>query len=198
MTSQDILKVAVGVTGWMIEGELRWLIEQASTRRTIIEIGSWKGRSTKALALSALGVVYSVDHWLDGPVPQSATRLWDSDWLEVSYRGSGTVKAEFERNLAPELASGKCVMVVVESRKGVAKVLDLLGGRKADMVFIDGDHQYEMVKEDILLWRPLLADGGLLCGHDYPWPGVYKAVAELVPNHRFLHDTSIWYASGGD
>lgn len=196
MTSQDILKVAVGIIGWMIKEELGWLIEQASTRRTIIEIGSWKGRSTKAIALSTLGTVYSVDHWLEGAVPVSVKRTWDSDWLEVSYNGSGTVKAEFMRNLAPELASGKCVMVGVESRKGVARVAALLGGKKADMIFVDGDHEYEMVKEDIELWRPMLAEGGLLCGHDYPWPGVCKAVAELVPNHRFLHGTSIWYASG--
>lgn len=195
MLKQDILGAAMKLTGWMIQPELEWLIEQTSTRRTVVEIGSWKGRSMKAMSLSIQGVAYSVDHWHDSsfPPPPNESR-WDSDWLEVKYNGSGSVKGEFMRNLANEIASGKCVPLGLPSELGVRKMTEILGGRKVDMVFIDADHEYGMVKRDIEAWRPLLVDGGLLCGHDYPWPGVHKAVAELVPNHRYLHDTSIWYA----
>ena len=34
-----------------------------------------------------------------------------------------------------------------------------------DMVFIDGDHSYESVKEDIVTWLP--KTNRLICGHDY-------------------------------
>lgn len=192
MTKNDILKSAEGVTGWMLTEELNWLIEQASTRRLVVEIGSWKGRSTKALALAAQETVYSVDHWMDAPPSDDSKVL--PDWLEVASRGAGAVKAEFERNLAPEIASGKCVAIGLPSDKGAVRVREILGGRKVNMVFIDGDHEYSMVKWDIESWRPLVADGGLICGHDYLWPGVNKAVAELLPKHRFLHNTNIWYA----
>ncbi len=55
-------------------------------------------------------------------------------------------------------------------------------GLKFDMVFIDGDHSYEMVKADILCWKPLVRKGGLLTGHDYSdkHDGVVNAVHELL------------------
>src|SRR5688572_21614184 len=36
-----------------------------------------------------------------------------------------------------------------------------------DFVFIDADHGYQAVKEDIELWRPKVRPGGWLGGHDY-------------------------------
>jgi hypothetical protein len=36
-----------------------------------------------------------------------------------------------------------------------------------DFVYIDAQHHYEAVKEDIELWYPKLARGGILAGHDY-------------------------------
>lgn len=48
-------------------------------------------------------------------------------------------------------------------------------------VYIDGNHDYEYVKQDIELWWPRLRDGGVLAGHDYSLhtPGVGKAVEEF-------------------
>jgi hypothetical protein len=76
---------------------------------------------------------------------------------------------------------------------------------KFDMVFIDALHTYDALKADILAWRPLLTDGGLLCGHDYhpDFPGVKQAVEELVPGFQLLGGVaegtpnklcSIWWA----
>ena len=55
-------------------------------------------------------------------------------------------------------------------------------GLKFDIVFIDGDHSYEAVKADILCWKPLVREGGLLTGHDYSskYKGVVKAVDEML------------------
>jgi len=55
-----------------------------------------------------------------------------------------------------------------------------------DLVFIDANHSYKSVKQDIILWEPLLKKGGLLTGHDYYGgpdarnPGVKKAVDEII------------------
>jgi hypothetical protein len=55
--------------------------------------------------------------------------------------------------------------------------------KKADLIFLDGDHRYEAVKEDILISMCFLKmPGGILAGHDYgrkDWPGVKKAVDEM-------------------
>jgi hypothetical protein len=50
-----------------------------------------------------------------------------------------------------------------------------------DLVFIDAQHTYENVKEDIHDWAPKLKDNGIMGGHDLydaAFPGVRKAVEE--------------------
>jgi|ETNvirenome_6_85_1030632.scaffolds.fasta_scaffold08475_2 hypothetical protein len=39
--------------------------------------------------------------------------------------------------------------------------------RHMDFVYIDGDHSYEAVKQDIADWWPKIKQGGILAGHDY-------------------------------
>lgn len=39
--------------------------------------------------------------------------------------------------------------------------------RQLDFVYLDAQHHYEAVKEDIALWYPKIKKGGLLAGHDY-------------------------------
>lgn len=36
-----------------------------------------------------------------------------------------------------------------------------------DFVYIDAQHHYEAVREDLALWYPKLRVGGLFAGHDY-------------------------------
>jgi len=60
--------------------------------------------------------------------------------------------------------------------------------RNIDMVFIDADHSYEGVHNDILKWLPKVKSGGIISGHDYGlnpagvnrFPGVDRAVHELL------------------
>jgi|WetSurSiteA1Bulk_404760.scaffolds.fasta_scaffold11875_4 predicted O-methyltransferase YrrM len=55
-----------------------------------------------------------------------------------------------------------------------------------DLTFIDADHGYESVKEDIKLWMPKIRKNGILCGHDYHQSdsGVIRAVDELLPSRN--------------
>lgn len=67
-----------------------------------------------------------------------------------------------------------------------------------DLVFIDADHSYAAVKEDIENWVEKVRPGGVICGHDFCNPahrGVEKAVREIfgdavqeIPDPAF-----IWY-----
>jgi len=43
-----------------------------------------------------------------------------------------------------------------------------------DFVFIDGDHDYEHVLQDIEIWSKKIKKGGLIIGHDYTWNGDKK------------------------
>lgn len=68
-----------------------------------------------------------------------------------------------------------------------------------DFVFIDADHSYENVKQDINAWLPKVRLGGILAGHDYfqydtgiPHPGVQTAVDELLVNLFTIAGRTIW------
>ena len=140
--------------------------------RKIVEVGVYQGKLTAYLARSTRATVYAVDHWR-GP---------------AAYPGSGlrcdeTTEAAFRRRVAPWLKEGRVVVVKEESVAAAGKLLDAFGP-VFDLVFIDAAHDYESVRADILAWRPLVRPGGILCGHDYNWDGVRRAVGELVPAHK--------------
>jgi predicted O-methyltransferase YrrM len=170
--------------------ELEWLAANAANRRAIVEIGSWKGRSTKAMGGATLGVVYAVDHYRGADAQNNAI-----NYKEAMELGPERFSEIFKRNLSDEIAAGHVVQVVSDSIGAVERVQALLKGGRPDMVFIDGDHDYEAVKRDISTWRPLIASGGILSGHDYRTganPGVVRAVDELVPGFKRVAE-SIWY-----
>ncbi len=49
-----------------------------------------------------------------------------------------------------------------------------------DAIFVDGDHSYSAVKEDLSVWWPKLRVGGTLCGDDYWMSDVARAVHEFA------------------
>ena len=63
-----------------------------------------------------------------------------------------------------------------------------------DFVFIDGDHSYESVKNDINCWAPIVQEDGLIMGHDYNWGDVARAVGEYFTEVWILPD-NVWAAS---
>src|SRR5579872_2430565 len=55
--------------GWYINGpSMEWLIRRGNVK-TVIEVGSWLGSSTRHIAktIPEDGIVYAVDHWLGSP-----------------------------------------------------------------------------------------------------------------------------------
>lgn len=158
----------------MLGKELIWLAEKASTHNVIVEIGSYLGRSTRALADNTPGIVYAIDDWY-GPR--------DVDWLKDESRVK--ILAEFTENMKG--VEGKVVVLNIDHGEAAIPVTP-------DMVFIDGDHEYENVKRDIEIWLPRLTHGGLICGHDADKPGVRKAITEAFGSWiRVSPDTNIWY-----
>lgn len=167
------LSAALSTDGWMFEAELKWLAEQAQSCQTIIEVGCWKGRSTLALADNTPGQVFAVDHWKGTPGDPGH----DAELAKIGREG---LYQEFLRNMGDRHISGN-VYVMRMSSEEAAPFFHL---RSMDLVFIDAGHAYADVKRDILSYRPVVKDGGILCGHDYACPahiGVTDAVNEVFP-----------------
>jgi predicted O-methyltransferase YrrM len=172
---------ALKVEGWMAEAELTYLAEKARNSSSVAEVGCWLGRSTLAMALNTQGVVFAIDTWMGSPEHAGILEGKPEDWLY----------SEFLRNINRARNVIAIRMPSVEAAEAVGRV-------GLDFVFIDAAHDYDSVKADILAWRPLLREGGILAGHDYygDYPGVAQAVNELVPDFRIAPDTNIWTTEG--
>jgi hypothetical protein len=96
--------------------------------------------------------------------------------------------AKFNVNIIQELSNKACL---------------LFEDNFFDFIYIDANHEYEYISEDIKLWWPKLKSGGCFSGHDYggDWPGVIKAVNDFIKeNNLTLNLTGIGskYRQNGD
>ena len=161
---------ALKIDGQMWDAELQWLAEQASQHHCIVELGSYLGRSARALLDNSPGTVIAIDKFSPhGPEKR--------DWVLTQFLANTSD--------CPNL----CV-VVCDHRRIPPHAF------RPDMVFIDGDHDYAAVCDDIQYWSERLLPGGLLCGHDChgDQPGVDQAVKELLPGYVVADNTRIWIA----
>jgi hypothetical protein len=57
---------------------------------------------------------------------------------------------------------------------------------KLDWVYIDTDHEYATLTEELRLARLVVLPGGIIAGHDYSraFPGVLQAVTEFLTEHN--------------
>lgn len=163
------------IEGWMTPKELRWLEMTAATMESVVEIGSWKGRSTNALCRGCKGPVYAVDHWEGSKAERSGPH---------AEAVTGDVYAQFMANVGhhENLEPVRGASVDVAHQNGTR-----FDG--TDMVFIDAGHTYDEVKADIKAWLPKTKR--IICGHDYNEADVKRAVDELLgPVENPVH--SIW------
>lgn len=137
----------------MSPGDMHALDEFAKLHRPglAVEVGSWKGLSTSYLARHA-GVVYCVDTWQAAKsTPHMAQEAQQRDILSI-FRG----------NIFNLGLYGKVKPLVMTSIEAARIFRDGC----ADMVFIDCDHVYTSITQDIHAWALKVKKGGILCGHD--------------------------------
>lgn len=164
------------IEGWMTFPELTWLYTRAKEMNNILELGSWKGRSTHALLSGCKGIVEATDTW-EGSVDVRD----DTNWMAKRE----DIFETFKKNV------GHFKNLGINRKKGMDAAV-LWSDKNFDMVFIDAGHTYEEVKEDIAAWLPKAKL--LICGHDYmpSWMGVIQAVDEAFGKPDGVEDT-IWY-----
>ena len=170
--------------GWMADLELGWLAVQALRHQTIVELGSYAGKTTRCLCdnTGPLSQVYAIDLW------QHIAGAGE-EFSEAAMEGT---LRDFLNEMRHEVNIGRLIPLRMDH---VAASQALLV--RPDMVFVDGDHSYEGCRDAIKAWKPKIARGGLICGHDYndeKFPGVIKAVKELLPEARHLKPTTLWAA----
>jgi len=155
------------VPGWLTdeEGEALYELARSCTGKgVIVEIGSWKGKSTVCLGVGSQDgeavPVYAIDPHAD-------------------YR-FGDFKTNVERARIAELVRPIAALSQPAADDFVEPI---------ELLFVDGSHEFDLVLEDFEKWVPKVVDGGWVAFHDTTWTaGPRKVVGQAVYRSRRFKD----------
>jgi SAM-dependent methyltransferase len=137
-----------------------------------VEIGVWKGKSIMYMAERIKGLKKDVKCYaIDTFKGNQGVEIMNQDRDIIN----GTLYETYLKNTEP--LKDYITTIVGDSHEVFKQFVD----SSIDFLFIDGDHSYKAVKEDIRLWLPKVKTGGIISGHDYDNPDVKKAVDEVFP-----------------
>lgn len=117
---------------------------------SFIEIGTHKGGSFYLLSKLCSGVKVSIDLCIG------------------DFGGIGIDGANERNNRLKNFFGSTCYFIEGDTKSSntLYKLYSLLDGEKVDLLFIDGDHTYEGVKNDWFSYRQFVKPGGLVVFHD--------------------------------
>jgi len=173
------------ITGWPNQND-DTLIHHAMKSGVIVEVGSFLGRSVIAMAkANPDAIFYCVDTWLGSP--------------EIPIDANTTVKFGrpnyYERFLTNMLAAGIAdrVFPVCQTSTSAAVLLKRWGV-VADMIYVDGGHNYSECFSDLVHYSYVLSHWGVIVGDDFDvgFPGVVTAA------QRFAFEGNMRLTSNGD
>lgn len=177
----SIKEMVKDIEGWITKREEEFLYRmarQASGKGVIVEIGSYRGKSTIYLAWGAKdgsrAKVYAVDPHTGSPGIKEllgVSEIWTFD--------------EFLKNI--EVAGVSDIVVpIVKTSQEAAESWD----EPVELIFIDGDHEYKSVETDFKTWFPHLTLGGVMAFHDtvVTYEGPRKVVRKHIYKSRHFKE----------
>jgi len=157
----------------------------------LIEVGVWLGRSVCFLAevlkdMKKDVLIFAVDTW------EGSDEKEHKEYIE-SVGGKDKFYEEFLSNMK---AAGVASFVKPVRKPSLDAAKDFTDG-VATFIFIDAEHHYQNVYNDIEAWKPKVKSGGMIAGHDH-YVGnkdsegvVLAAKAHFGEDYKFTH--SCWY-----
>ena len=152
------------------------------------EIGVWKGKFTYNILelLPNIEKLYCVDPWI--MYEEYKNSLQSDTFIKANYNNIFNVYKNQTKKYKKKIVTLKMM-----SEEALKKIPDGC----LDWIFIDANHSYEYVKQDIINWIPKVKSGGLVSGHDYGRDthsdiGVTKAVDELIEKVNKGYN-GVWY-----
>lgn len=125
----------------------------------ILEIGSFNGASAAAMGYAIKGKssqIYCIDPW--------SNYVLQEDFLSTDYSRIADDNKIINCFMQNTAFLGNQIHMM---RGFSADFASMIAGQGFDFIFIDGAHDYDSVKSDILICMAALKPGGLLTGHDF-------------------------------
>ena len=177
----EVVESVSHIDGWLTAGQAAALYQAARRcpeHGTIVEIGSFRGRSTVVLASAAprgASVVAIDPHAGNDRGPQEINGFVDE---------ADEDHVEFLRNLDRAGVRGR----VRHVRRYSSEAHDAVAG-PIHVLYVDGAHRYAPARQDIVGWGARVEEGGLLLIHDsFSSLGVTLAILrELLLGGRFRY-----------
>lgn len=171
------------ILGWTSDHQVNWYNKLASNVRNgiIVEVGVYGGQTLLGISDTCQKnntKLYGVDPWELLEFPNGKT--WEKPKLE-QLRG---VLKQVKDNLykvIEELEYGHIELIQGFSPQEAAHFED----KSVDLLFIDGSHCYESVTKDLTGWLPKMKEGGKICGDDFVWSEVARAVKDFAQKNGF-------------
>jgi len=156
-----------------------------------VEVGVYRGDLSAALLHARPQLcMLLVDSWGD---PDRGSPYYQTGDHHASMT---TAEQEAARQLCMSNIERFGYRAVTRHMKSAEAALRL-SDRSVDFVFLDADHSFEGVTEDLNLWLPKIKDGGWIGGHDYANPAlpdtkVKEAVDAFFGEPPRLLDDMVW------
>lgn len=172
MNRQQTIDQANATEGWFEPEDINAIYDIVSGNATkggrVVEVGSWKGRSTYAIAGACeevgakLTCIDSFKGLLLGP-EHIKWNLYHGDNGYYSEGNTRSILPDFKKNVAEFLDKGIITIVEGDSRTAHKDLKD----ESCDVVFIDGDHDEPVIGQDLDNYYKKVKPGGVFCGDDY-------------------------------
>jgi hypothetical protein len=147
---------------------------------------------------------------LDWPIVFSTLYCVDRWACVLSQKGdAANPQSWHDKNFARAKEQVKAITTSVVWLRGESVAVAMrIPNRSLRLVYIDADHSYEGVMNDIRAWHPKLVQGGVMAFHDYlnPSYGVHQAVMDFC-KEKFLvlneipedksEDAGAWFLAHG-
>jgi len=159
----NLMKVFIPLT-WQTRPMIQRIKDYYDWPITMVEVGSDLGNNAKNILKQVpIEKLYLVDPYFDG----YADKKGDVRFIYA------------QNNLKPYQKTIEFIRATSE------EATQRFEDESIDAIYIDGNHKYEYVLQDINLWLPKVRTGGFIGGHDFAGhtQGVIQAVTEYVNEH---------------
>ncbi|MFZ5437836.1 MAG: glycosyltransferase [Patescibacteria group bacterium] len=168
---------------WSKSYDVLWKVVNKKQLKVGAEVGVAYGGHSEKILEKTKAFLFSID-------PYKNFESYD-DPMNISQKKFDQLYKFTKERLAKFKNRSKLLRLT--SAKAVNKI------DKLDFIYIDADHSYDGVKNDIVLWFNKIKVGGIIAGHDYNHPnftGVKRAVDEFFNRFNWkinYYPSGVWW-----